>query len=190
MKIFQPKMNRKGALELSINAVVVLILAITMLGLGLGFIRGMFGSTIEQFQALSGQLEEEDRNTLAQSPDEITFLTSKIPMVGRSKTLYFALRNNQAENLEFQIKDSFVCYDAISGEAAANAGEWITFDTYDKRTIAGTASSVMPLTITIAPAAIPTIYSCKMEVPYPSGAEASEITDVYSRYEFEIEYSK
>lgn len=36
-------LRRKGSLNLSINAIVVLILAITMLGLGLGFIRNIFG---------------------------------------------------------------------------------------------------------------------------------------------------
>ena len=35
--------NKKGALELSINAIVIVILAMTLLGLGLGFVRGMFG---------------------------------------------------------------------------------------------------------------------------------------------------
>jgi len=188
MKIFEPRMHKKGALTLSINAVVVLILAITMLGLGLGFIRGMFGSTIEQFQALAGQLEQEDRNSLEQSPSEVTFLTSKIKMSGRSKTIYFAVRNNQADALVFEIKNSFNCYDAISSDARSEAANWITFDTYEERTIAGTDSSVMPLTVTIKPAALPTIYSCKLEIPFPGGAEGTD--ENYARYEFEIEYSK
>jgi hypothetical protein len=42
---------KKGALELSVNAIVILILAIVMLGLGVTFIRNMFGKT-------SGQIEE------------------------------------------------------------------------------------------------------------------------------------
>lgn len=47
-------MNKKGALELSINAIVILIIAITMLGLGLGFVRGMFGKASGQFDELTG----------------------------------------------------------------------------------------------------------------------------------------
>lgn len=36
-------MNKKAAIELSVTAIVVLILAIVILGLALGFIKGMFG---------------------------------------------------------------------------------------------------------------------------------------------------
>lgn len=41
-------MKKRGSLNLSINAIVVLIMAITMLGLGLGFITGMFGDISKQ----------------------------------------------------------------------------------------------------------------------------------------------
>ena len=33
---------RKGSLQLSVNAIVVLVLAITMLGMGLAFTKGKF----------------------------------------------------------------------------------------------------------------------------------------------------
>lgn len=51
-------MDKKAALELSVNAIVILILAITMLGLGLGFVRGMFGKTSGQFEELIGAEQE------------------------------------------------------------------------------------------------------------------------------------
>ncbi|MBS3127550.1 hypothetical protein J4410_00200 [Candidatus Woesearchaeota archaeon] len=34
--------HKKAALELSINAIVIIVLAMTLLGLGLGFIRNQF----------------------------------------------------------------------------------------------------------------------------------------------------
>jgi hypothetical protein len=44
MKIFAVgRPNKKASLNLSINAIVVLVMAITVLGLGLTFIRGIFG---------------------------------------------------------------------------------------------------------------------------------------------------
>jgi hypothetical protein len=48
MKIFNGKLMRskKGGMELSINTIVILILAITMLGLGLTFIRGMMQKSV------------------------------------------------------------------------------------------------------------------------------------------------
>ncbi|MEA2036899.1 MAG: hypothetical protein U9O94_05285 [Nanoarchaeota archaeon] len=43
-------MNKKGALALSVNAIVVLILAVVMLGLALGFVKGMFGKVTTSFE--------------------------------------------------------------------------------------------------------------------------------------------
>ncbi|MEA2036900.1 MAG: hypothetical protein U9O94_05290 [Nanoarchaeota archaeon] len=43
-------MKKKGALALSVNAIVVLILAVVMLGLALGFVRGMFGKVTTSFE--------------------------------------------------------------------------------------------------------------------------------------------
>ncbi|MBN1385843.1 hypothetical protein JW968_02575 [Candidatus Woesearchaeota archaeon] len=42
MKIFSGKLRRAGSMELSINAIVILVLAITMLGLGIAFTKRMF----------------------------------------------------------------------------------------------------------------------------------------------------
>jgi hypothetical protein len=63
-------MSKKGSLNLSINAVVVIVLAITMLGLGLAFIRGMFakglGSVAEQFD----EIEQQRVDSLIEKCDE------------------------------------------------------------------------------------------------------------------------
>jgi hypothetical protein len=42
--------HKRASLSLSVNAIVVLILAIVMLGLGMAFIRGMFGKVSETFE--------------------------------------------------------------------------------------------------------------------------------------------
>jgi hypothetical protein len=43
MKIFFSRAkNKRGSLEISINAIVILVMAMVVLGLGLGFIRGLF----------------------------------------------------------------------------------------------------------------------------------------------------
>tara|TARA_Y100000310_G_scaffold309737_1_gene354175 strand:- start:456 stop:965 length:510 start_codon:yes stop_codon:yes gene_type:complete len=50
------KRGKKGSLNLSMNAIVVLILAITMLGLGLTFMRGLFKQATERVtEAVSAQ---------------------------------------------------------------------------------------------------------------------------------------
>ena len=42
-------MNKKGTMQLSINMIVILIIAVVILGLALGFINGMFGKMTDQF---------------------------------------------------------------------------------------------------------------------------------------------
>ena len=51
-------MLKKGAIQLSVNAIIILILAIAILGLGLGFITGMFGKTAAKFDELISQEPE------------------------------------------------------------------------------------------------------------------------------------
>jgi len=52
------KLNKKAALELSVNAIVILIIAIVMLGLGLGFVRTLFGGATNKFSALIDQEQD------------------------------------------------------------------------------------------------------------------------------------
>jgi len=70
MKIFEVgRPNKKASLNLSINAIVVLILAITMLGLGLGFIRTMFKGATGK---LSGAIESTSLKNPADSTTPLT----------------------------------------------------------------------------------------------------------------------
>ncbi len=56
------KIGKKGALDVSINAIVVIIFAITMLGLGLAFMKGTFGK-------IGSQVDKSlDSGTLAVMP--------------------------------------------------------------------------------------------------------------------------
>tara|TARA_Y100000310_G_C20568402_1_gene756743 strand:- start:426 stop:941 length:516 start_codon:yes stop_codon:yes gene_type:complete len=61
--------QKKAAMELSVTAIVTLILAIVMLGLGLGFIRGMFTKVSTSFEE---QISAEPEAELARSSDPLT----------------------------------------------------------------------------------------------------------------------
>jgi len=67
--------NKKADLSLSTNAIVVLIIAITMLGLALGFTRGIFSSLGEKIKNLGGQTIIENPATLEKP---ITFTNDKV----------------------------------------------------------------------------------------------------------------
>jgi len=193
MKAFIKK--KRGSLQLSINAIVILILAITMLGLGLSFIKGIFGGTVEKLKGIEKQLEEEERKTLLDSIDEITFLSSRIEVSGRSKSIMFAVRNNRAESKTFLINGDIPggtgrtihCFDALGTEAAEAIGidpSLISFETYEDREIDGQTTDVLPMEIKVKAGTKATIYSCEMKV-FIEGE-----TVAYAKKRFEILYKK
>ncbi len=199
--------KKKGALQLSINAIVILILAITMLGLGLAFIKGLFGGTVEKLKGMTEQIEESERNELLSSPDKVT-LPRVIKIEGRTKELYFAIRNINQYDTNYYILmaadetgadlgervNTIECFDAIGVENKELIREWITFETYETRMIENGGSDILPLIIKISPSAKPTTYSCEIslvikeapDAPIPQEVEST----VYTRKRFDLDYKK
>jgi hypothetical protein len=101
-------MNKKAALELSINAIVVLILAITILGLGIGFIRNQFGGLTKQFTAVNAEIQDQLINKIKESGDLLVFDRAELQAgVGKKDVFYIGVKNT-ASNAD-QTKNS-VCY--------------------------------------------------------------------------------
>jgi hypothetical protein len=57
------RLNRKGSMELSVNSIVILIMAITMLGIGIAFMNGMFGSLSTKLEQQFGDIPEPEAAT-------------------------------------------------------------------------------------------------------------------------------
>ncbi len=92
--------SKKAALELSINAIVVLILAITILGLGIAFIRGQFGALQEQFSSVSGEVKTELINKIKGSGELLVFNRAELDVqVGRKQSLFFGIKNNREKKV-------------------------------------------------------------------------------------------
>jgi hypothetical protein len=51
-------MHKKASLDLSIKAIVVLILAMSMLGLGLAFMKTIFGKATGEFKEVEGSFQK------------------------------------------------------------------------------------------------------------------------------------
>jgi len=93
--------NKKADLSLSINAIVILILAITMLGLGLTFMRGLFKqATAKVESAVSGQEltnPPTTDNVMTITPGSVTLRTKDvetglIAFMNTKEAKYCALR--------------------------------------------------------------------------------------------------
>jgi hypothetical protein len=99
------KFNKKGALELSVNAIVIVVIAMTLLGLGLGFIRGMFtrigGITEATFEKISEQLSTD----LATSEAPLLFSKTRLTIErGGSSLEGIGIRNDGDSTVNYGIR--------------------------------------------------------------------------------------
>jgi len=189
--------SKRGSLEISITAVVVLIIAIVMLGLGLTFIRSFFGGTVAQLGEITERLDDQTREELLTSKKQITFLSRRVKVEGREKSFPFAIRNIRPNTIEFAIE--IKCFDAIGDESVSQSAEdWVSFQTFRTVEIEGGKSDVMPLQVSMDAAAVPTIYKCIMEILIENEYTAdgstiqpsSEAARLYVTQRFEIDYKK
>ncbi|MFQ5621221.1 MAG: hypothetical protein ACE5FT_05225 [Candidatus Nanoarchaeia archaeon] len=195
MKIFnRRRINRKGALQLSINAVVILILAITMLGLGLGFIRNLFGGTVSQFEEIAGELDEEQLKSLKASTEEVTF-PQRISMGEQRKGVNFAIYNNRGGWLELSLdtdtcdgKSCIRCDDMIGGAGDEDLSTLVKFDTYETIEVDAGNSEVIPLQVIIDPSAPATMYRCVIELNIENAEQSADTGQLYAKKRFEIDY--
>lgn len=184
-------MFKKGSLNLSINAIVVLIMAITLLGLGLGFMKSMFSSTTSQFEEINADLKNTLIMDLRATGGRIVFNKEDIQSnKGDTMEVYFGLRNDLGTDETFEIMGNgrinnndkpgkwegsgsvIACYDAVAS-AAVNSGENkdtddIVFETIERKYLEDGEIDVKKLIIKIRSKAKSSVYQCSMIIEDPS----------------------
>ncbi len=85
------RLTKKGALELSITAIVVLIIAITVLGLAIFFIKNLFKGGTEIFTSELAKIKEQLRKNIEESGELVVFSKGT------------ELEAKRAEKIEFHI---------------------------------------------------------------------------------------
>lgn len=148
-------MRKKASLQLSINAIVVLILAITILGLGLGFIKKQFGSATRQFDVVDQEMRSSILDELRSSGDLITFKRSQFTVKGGTpETFYFGIRNTESSEACFFVQ--FVCDGRLGGDGNCNIGtetwddgtnNWKWFSTFRYKKIPAQSSAAVLATL-------------------------------------------
>ena len=97
--------NKKGALQLSINAIVIIVLAMTVLGLGLTFTRGLFrkmsGLTDDTFE----KIKEELNTKLDTGEEQLVFSTTRLDIPRGGQALEgFGFRNDGNSEMKIGIR--------------------------------------------------------------------------------------
>ncbi|MFH1054029.1 MAG: hypothetical protein V1740_06445 [Candidatus Woesearchaeota archaeon] len=96
--------SRKASLELSVNAIVIIVLAMTLLGLGLFFIRGLFGNVIELSESTFSKISDEVSQRLSTGQDKLLFSSIQFDLErGKSKLEGFGIKNIQNAEMKFGV---------------------------------------------------------------------------------------
>ncbi len=98
--------NKKASLEMSIQAIVIVVLAMTLLGLGLGFIRGMFKGITGVQEQITEDVRAKIGRQLIDTQEKVAFPRSEITIKrGDSVVVDVGIRNK--ENAELVYRMSF-----------------------------------------------------------------------------------
>jgi len=96
-------LNKKGALELSINAVVIIVLALTMLGLGLTFIKSQFEKMMGTSTGVQQQIKEQIESQLRASGEKMSFPREMVISRNKQEGLTLGVQNILNEQLNYKI---------------------------------------------------------------------------------------
>ncbi len=97
--------NKKASLEISIQAIVIVVLAMTLLGLGLGFIRGMFKNISSTTEDVTEQVRQKILDDLITGDKKISFPKTEITMdKGGSEILTVGIRNKNDRSLNYKVQ--------------------------------------------------------------------------------------
>jgi len=140
-KLFSRRSYKKASLEISVQAIVIVVLAMTLLGLGLGFVRNLFtdiSSTTEDVQA---QVKQRILDDLITNDRKLSFPKTEIRIdKGTAEVLSIGLRNKNDIDLNYYLDFKFISVpsnsdtdlgsttykDALNDPAGADA--WFQFD--------------------------------------------------------------
>src|SRR3989338_4376039 len=97
--------NKRGSLEISIQAIIIMVLAMTLLGLGLGFIRGMFKNISSTTEDVTEQVREQILTDLRTGDKKISFPKTEVVIEkGQSTILNIGIRNKENAELGYSIE--------------------------------------------------------------------------------------
>src|SRR3989338_3154028 len=89
--------SKKADLSISINAIVIIVLAMTFLGLGLTFVRGMFKNIGETTTKVSEQIEQQILYDLRRGDKKLSFPQEEVSIEGgKSTVIAIGIKNTGA----------------------------------------------------------------------------------------------
>ncbi|MFC1768501.1 hypothetical protein ACFLZX_01935 [Nanoarchaeota archaeon] len=97
-------MRKKGDLNITVNAIVIIVLALTFLSLGLVFIRNIFEGITETTVTVQDQIRQQIIDDLRRGDKKLSFPADQIT-VGKGKERIFGIgvKNTLDEPMDFEV---------------------------------------------------------------------------------------
>jgi len=93
--------EKRGALELSMNTIVIIVIGVTLLTLGLRWIYGLFGGLQERTGEIDEQLKKQISNLFEGGDESLIIRPNSVTIQqGKNKDLAFAIRNAISDGKE------------------------------------------------------------------------------------------
>lgn len=125
--------NKKASLEISIQAIVIVVLAMTLLGLGLGFIRGMFKNIGSTTDDVTEQVRQRVLDDLITGDKKVSFpKTEVIVDKGGSQVLTIGIRNKKDTPLYYKMRFNPVS-GPDSGPFSIDNPKWFQLEEYSRQ---------------------------------------------------------
>lgn len=158
--------SKKGALELSINAIVVLILAITMLSLGLAFMKGLFKKTTGQLEQVGEDIKNQMVEQLRSSSAKLTLNQEDITLKkGETREIYYGIKNVETAEGSKSYPIAVECGTPLGGGSPLTTGDGGAITTFAaSRQLGQGEIDVQKMIISIPSNADRKTHSCELKV--------------------------
>lgn len=124
------RLSKKASMQLSINAIVVVILAFTMLGLGLTFIKGQIDKMSQTSTGVQQQLAEQIEEQMRSSGDKISFQAQLEIQRNKQEGITLGVQNTGNTQLNYRLNisiDESNSDTELVSEYQANMGSMIRY---------------------------------------------------------------
>lgn len=97
-------MNNRGSLELSIQTIIIVVIAFVVLGLGLGFVRGTFEDITSTSEQVQKQIEQQILDDLRRGNQKLNFPTDELNLgTGESTVQAVGVKNTKDTTLRLKV---------------------------------------------------------------------------------------
>ncbi len=181
--------NKKASLQLSVQSVVIMVLAMTLLGLGIAFIKGMFGDIFGIGRGAFDSIKDELQKKLIGGDEKLVFSQTQLTLErGKSELLGWGVKNEYSAPLDYYVQfkpkncptgtdGSPVCPTGPDGDDDIN-NKWFNFVYGEAYQLGAAENHVKRLQLKVPKGAAPGDYLIRMNV-----YEDAEFTTVYESTE-------